>query len=407
MKNFPEIERLKDQMIKTQIELTSIPALGPKNRGDGEKKKADYVKSLLSEIGFDKIREYNAPDLRVSCGYRPNIVAILYGENKEKTVWILTHLDIVPPGSKELWRSDPFKVEVKNEKLYGRGVEDNQQEMVASIYAVKALRELKIRPKYNVGLVFVSDEETGSKYGIEYLLSQDIFKKGDIIIAPDGGNSKGTMIEVAEKSILWLKFIVKGKQFHASVPQKAKNASRIGARFLLRLDKAFHRRFKKKNSLFTPSVSTFEPTRREENVPNVNTIPGQDIFYFDCRILPEYPLKKVISFIKREIKEAEKEFRVKIKFEEVMATPAPLPTPEDAEVVRLLKNSIKAIYGVRARPKGIGGGTVAAFFRKVGYNAVVWSKIDGTAHQPNEYCIIDNMVNDAKVYFHLLTAPQP
>ncbi len=402
---FSKIDKFRDEMVETQIRLTSIPALGPQNGGDGEKEKADYVKSLLGSIGFDRIEEYKAPDLRVSCGYRPNIVAILYGENRRKTVWILTHLDIVPPGSRELWRTDPFKAEVKNGKIYGRGVEDNQQEMVASIYAVKALKELKIRPKYNVGLAFVSDEETGSRYGVEYLLSQDIFKKEDIIIAPDGGNSKGTMIEVAEKSLLWLKFTVKGKQFHASVPQKAKNASRIGSQFLLRLDKVLHKRFRKENPLFTPPVSTFEPTRREENVPNVNTIPGQDIFYFDCRILPEYPLKEVIGFIKRETKEAEREFKVKIKLEEVMTTPAPPPTPEDAEVVKLLKSSIKAVYGVRARARGIGGGTVAAFFRKAGYDAVVWSKIDGTAHQPNEYCVIKNMVDDAKVYLHLLTRP--
>jgi len=135
----------------------------------------------------------------------------------------------------------------------------------------------------------------------------------------------------------------------------------------------------------------------------VNTIPGQDVFYFDCRILPKYPLREVIGFIKREIKKAEKEFKGRIEIEEIMKSPAPPPTPEDAEVVRLLKNSIKAVYGVRARPKGIGGGTVAAFFRKAGYNAVVWSKIDGTAHQPNEYCIIDNMIGDTKVYLHLFT----
>ena len=50
---------------------------------------------------------------------------------------------------------------------------------------------------------------------------------------------------------------------------------------------------------------------------------------------------------------------------------------------------------------GIGGGTVAAFFRREGFNAAVWAKMDETAHQPNEYCIIDNMVDDAKVYAHI------
>ncbi|MCD6372386.1 MAG: M20/M25/M40 family metallo-hydrolase, partial [Thermococcus sp.] len=45
----------------------------------------------------------------------------------------------------------------------------------------------------------------------------------------------------------------------------------------------------------------------------------------------------------------------------------------------------------------IGGGTFAAYFRKLGIPAVVWATLDEMAHQPNEYAKIDNMVEDAKV----------
>jgi succinyl-diaminopimelate desuccinylase len=53
---------------------------------------------------------------------------------------------------------------------------------------------------------------------------------------------------------------------------------------------------------------------------------------------------------------------------------------------------------------GIGGGTVAAFFREAGLPAAVWSKMDDQAHQPDEYCVIENMVNDAKVMVRLILA---
>jgi succinyl-diaminopimelate desuccinylase len=46
---------------------------------------------------------------------------------------------------------------------------------------------------------------------------------------------------------------------------------------------------------------------------------------------------------------------------------------------------------------GIGGGTVAAFFRDAGFPAAVWSTISPTAHQPNEYCSIKNIITDAKI----------
>jgi succinyl-diaminopimelate desuccinylase len=51
---------------------------------------------------------------------------------------------------------------------------------------------------------------------------------------------------------------------------------------------------------------------------------------------------------------------------------------------------------------GVGAGTVAAVFRRHGYEAAVWSKINYKAHQPNECCRIDNMIGDAKVFAHLM-----
>ena len=47
---------------------------------------------------------------------------------------------------------------------------------------------------------------------------------------------------------------------------------------------------------------------------------------------------------------------------------------------------------------GIGGGTVAAFFRRAGLPAAVWMTQTDTAHQPNEYCLISNIMTDAKVF---------
>jgi succinyl-diaminopimelate desuccinylase len=73
----------------------------------------------------------------------------------------------------------------------------------------------------------------------------------------------------------------------------------------------------------------------------------------------------------------------------------------------MLKKAVKDVYGVEARPMGIGGSTVAAPFRAAGYPAVVWSKVNSTAHQANESCEVPNMVGDAKVYAHLFTQQLP
>jgi succinyl-diaminopimelate desuccinylase len=402
-KAFAKIDGYRDEMIDVQTKLTAIPALAPVNGGEGEWKKSEFFKGWLQSSGiFDKIDQYDSPDPEVPSGKRPNLVAMMKGASSARRVWVMGHLDIVPPGDLAKWSSDPYKVKVEDGKIFGRGVEDNQHGIVTPLFAAKALRELGATPPYDIGLILVADEETGSKHGIQFLLNRhgDIFQKGDFIVVPDAGVPDGTMIEVAEKSIFWLKIMTKGKQCHASTPKEGINAHRAAAHLITKIDKLY-RMFSQKNKVFDPPISTFEPTKKEANVPNINTIPGDDVIYIDMRILPEIKIDDVFKAIKGMIKEVEDKFGVAISTSEAQREDAAPATPADAPVVLALSAAIKDVYRVKAKPKGIGGGTVAAFFRRHGFGAVVWSKIDECAHQPNEYTIIDNMVGDAKVFAHL------
>jgi succinyl-diaminopimelate desuccinylase len=395
------IDSFRDEMIDFQIKLCARPAIAPASGGEGEAQKAEILLDFLKKNGFSHIEVIKAPDLDAPAGHRPNILAFYKGKSSSKTIWIMTHMDIVPPGELGQWRGDPFKAWVEEGKIYGRGVEDNQQDMVASLYAVKAFHEEGLKPNYDIGIVLVADEETGSGKGIDYVLNHSrAFRKQDLIIVPDAGNEEGTMIEVAEKSILWLKFKTLGKQAHGSTPEKGINSFRA-ASFLVTELNNLYKIFPDKDTLFDPSISTFEPTKKEPNVPNINTIPGEDVFYMDSRILPGYTIEEVTEAIKKMTAKIEKEFKVEIVIEEAQKAPAAPPTSAEAPVVQALKKAIKAIYGKEGKATGIGGGTVAALFRNANFEAACWSKVDETAHQPNEYCIIDNMMGDAKVFAHI------
>jgi len=396
------IDSYREAMIRMQIGLTAIPALSPENGGDGEWEKSRYLLANLRKLGFTVIREINAPDGRVTAGVRPNILVTVPGRDKNRTVWILTHLDIVPPGEMKFWDRDPYQGYVKNERVYGRGTEDNQQDLVASLFAARAFLEEGIVPESNIGLAFVSDEETASRWGLAYILRQESnpFRKTDLLVIPDSGNEEGTMIEVAEKSIYWLRFKTVGKQCHASKPELGKNAFLAASHLVVRLDE-LHRVLGAVDTLYHPPMSTFQPTKKEANVPNVNTIPGEDIFYLDCRILPQYPLQEVHRQVRGMADDVERRFDVRIEIEAVQEVQAPAPTPGDAPVVLALQEAVRAVYRLQARPEGIGAGTVAAYFRRDGYPAAVWCRIGQTAHQPNENCLIASMMGNAKVYAHL------
>ncbi|MFQ5753280.1 MAG: M20/M25/M40 family metallo-hydrolase, partial [bacterium] len=149
-------------------------------------------------------------------------MAKIKGKEHSRTIWIMSHMDVVPPGDINKWQGDPWTIRVEDGKIIGRGTEDNHQGIVSSLLTAKAFRDEGIQPEHDIGLVLVADEETGSKYGIQYLLKyhKEIFKNEDFIIIPDAGSEDGTMIEVAEKSIIWIKFRVLGKQTHASTPER-------------------------------------------------------------------------------------------------------------------------------------------------------------------------------------------
>lgn len=399
MKNklFKTIESLEPDMIALLSELISIPAIDPSDGGKGEYQKGQLIINKLKELGFNKVEVYNSEDSSAECGVRPNIVIRTEGRTK-KRLWIISHIDVVPEGNSSLWNTDPFKAVLKDGKLYGRGTSDNGQELVSSLYALIALQKNNILPKYEICLCMVANEESGSKYGIYHLIKQNLFDKEDLIVVPDGGSSDGAFIQVAEKSICWIEFEVTGKQAHASMPDLGNNACRAANKFSVALDEALHTAFPEADNLFVPTFSTFEPTFRAANVPNINTIPGHERFCFDCRVLPSVPLEAVIKVVNAEIKNIENKLKVNITYKFIQKEQAPAPTSSTAPVVELLKNALVQVISATPKIGGIGGGTCAAFFRKEGIPAVVWNQEDPVAHMPNEYAKVEHILNEAKVF---------
>ena len=394
------LERRRPDMIELQRELVRRVAVGPDYDGPGEGEKAAFLTELLTGWGL-RVDNFPAPDERVAGGLRPNLVAWVPGHSDAK-VWVLSHLDVVPPGDESLWHSDPFTLRVEGDRLYGRGTEDNHHGIVTSLMAAKALLDLGHMPARTLALTLVADEETGNLKGLDHLLQhqRQLFSPDDLIIVPDAGSPDGTMIEVAEKSILWLRLTLTGKQCHASRPELGRNTLAAAARVIVALE-GLKTEFGLANPLFEPPVSTFEPTKKEANVPNINTIPGRDVFYLDCRVLPDYDLGVIKERVLALGSEATRPLGVSLTVEPVQELKSAPPTKPEAPVVQALREAIQEVYGREATPQGIGGGTVAAFFRQAGLPAAVWMSVSQTAHQPDEFCSLDKLVGDAQVLAHV------
>lgn len=415
---------LMDETIKISSDLIRINSVNPAFGGVGEKKKAEYVLNKLNEyiqkynIKNCSIKQYTTQDDKGII--RPNIVA-KFDFGKNKTLHIISHLDTVPEGDLNLWNSNPYEPVIKDGNIYGRGSEDNHKGIVSSLLLLKMIFENKSKenefyPKYNLCLIFVSDEECGSNYGIQYLLNyeKEIFDKNELIIIPDFGTPDGNYIEIAEKNILWLKFKIKGKQCHGSTPNDGINANVLLFNFANNLYNMLYTKYDKKDELFNPPYSTFEPTMLFNKVENTNTIPGYVELCFDCRILPEYNVDEILkdidgfihdfkNNINKYLKYYDEEEIKNISIEyEILQKELSQKTPENSEIVIELENAIKKILDREPILCGMGGGTVGAFLRAKDYDTVVWGIGEETAHQPNEHIKLEDLIKMAKIYYEIL-----
>ena len=255
--------------------------------------------------------------------------------------------------------------------------------------------------KKSIGLAIVSDEETTSLMGISHLIDEGCFSEDDVIIVPDWGVPGGTMIEVAEKHLLWFKVCVTGKQIHGSIPDKGLNSFRISADLICKLSDRLKEKFGNSNPIFRPSVSTFEPTKSYSDPVSVNIIPGYFEFYMDCRILPEYDPEIVFDYVKRIVSEYSEETEAEIEVVLEQMTFSGKPSSTDSEAFKAFRESVEAVVDGKVETVGVGGGTCANFFRLKGMDAYVWQTGGGTLHQPNEHVFVSNIISDAKVYANL------
>ena len=387
----------QDRIVGALCDMLRIKAVGPENGGTGEAERGDFLVELLGKLGFDEVEQYDSKDSRVPSGRRPNIVARVKGST-DSNIWVVTHTDTVPEGDLEAWTRPPYDPQVVDGRVYGRGSEDNGQELIASLFGLVALLEAGITPEFNVGLAFVSDEEYGNAHGIEVLLKNGLFKEGDLIVVPDHGYPDGASIAIVEKSVAWVKVVVVGRQTHGSTPANGVNAFEVAARYICRCTDRLRSEFSKSDPLFDPPESTFVPSKCDGNNYNINTVPGRQVFYCDFRVLPDYALDDIMAEMQAVARELEAKWGAKIDVSFVDRTESAGRTPHDAEVVKRLGEAITVVGGFTPKPVGIGGATFATPFRKAGLEAVAWSTIPGTGHDADEYIEISGLMFDAKTY---------
>ena len=158
---------------KEVIRLSSQPSVSARNEGIEEC--ALLVEEMLKEIGA------STKVLRMD-GAAPLVYGEVKGKRTDKTVMFYNHYDVQPEEPLELWKSPPFKPEIRDGVIYGRGVSDDKGELVARLKVVESYVKTAGGPPCNLKFCFEGEEESGSVHLEEYVSKNSDLFKADAVI---------------------------------------------------------------------------------------------------------------------------------------------------------------------------------------------------------------------------------
>lgn len=355
----------KDRLIKLLKKLISINSENPPGN---EAEIGRFVRAYLDKLGLKtKVYEFKKN--------RPNVIGVLEGKDKSKSLLLTPHLDTVPAGRS--WKRQPWRAKIENGRLYGLGATDCKCNIACALEAMRSLVEERRALGYNLLFAATADEESGSGLGLIPLLEKGILKPSLAVVL----DADDFDIIITQKGLIHLKVKLSGKKAHGAYPWRGKNAISAAVNMLKEIQR-FDFGPGKNKYLRAPTV-------------NIGTIKGGDKvnvvadwceFELDFRFLPGMSDKKILSGLKQLIKKYSADFAIEIE-----GIQDPYYLDEKHYLVSSLASSMRKL-GLKPKIQGSEGATVITFFQEKGIPAVATGfGTEGTAHTADEYVRADNL----------------
>lgn len=401
-----EVERATDELVDFTAGMIRIPTINPP--GEHYEDCARYIGDRLASLGFET--EYIAAEGRPEHTRqhpRLNVVGTRHGVRPRPTVHLNGHFDVVPVG--QGWTVDPFAGLVRNGRVYGRGACDMKAGIAAAAYAAEAIRRAGVAVPGTIEVSGTVDEESGGFAGVAYLAEQGRLSslRTDYCIIPEPFSPDRVCI--GHRGVYWFEVAARGHIAHGSMPFLGVNAIE-GMGALLHIIQDELQPVLAARRTDVPVV----PEGARHATLNINGIfGGQPVdgiqspcvadlcrAVFDRRFLVE----EGFDFTKREIEEVIDRVRTRMPRVEYSLTDLmvvhPTRTPDDSPVIAAIDHSVEHVLG--RRPTHVASpGTydhkhvtrIAGVPHCVAYGPGELEQ----AHQPDEFCAVDDLVTSTKV----------
>lgn len=224
-----KIDRYLPEVVSLCQRLVQIPSENPP--GDTRAIAhfvAGHLSNLLTECNVEGLVHLIAPQKHM-----PNVVSTVEGLPGGRHLIFNGHLDTFPAGDPDRWDAPPFSGLIQNGRLYGRGSADMKGGLAASMFAFSMLCRMRRHWKGKATITLVSDEETGARWGSQYLLENYEYLKGTALL--NGEPSGVHMVSLGEKGRIWMNIEIRTSGGHGAYAFSANHAIDIAAAIVLRL----------------------------------------------------------------------------------------------------------------------------------------------------------------------------
>jgi succinyl-diaminopimelate desuccinylase len=305
------------------------------------------------------------------------------------------HTDVVPTGPLEEWKSDPFKPEVRDGLLYGRGAADMKSGLAAMVTASEQFAREHPHHRGSIAFLITSDEEgpsvDGTKKVVEALRARGETIDWCIVGEPSSEKSLGDTIKIGRRGSLSGRLTVHGVQGHVAYPQNAENPVHSLAPALAELTS---RTWDQGNEHFQPTTFQISNLNAGTGAPNV--IPGELKARFNLRYSPVQTIEGLKTIVEGILKKHGVRYTL-----EWYISGEPFFTPPGA-----LSQGVAAAIETEtgARPKlSTGGGTSdGRFIAPMGAQVVELGVINTTIHKVNECVRVEDIERLHRIYLRAL-----
>lgn len=430
-----EVLKNKEEIINSLQEFLKIDSVGVfENQtkdapfGKGVKDALLHMLSIGEKMGFKTANVDNV------AGH------IEFGEGNE-IIGILCHVDVVPADG--VWKYPPFSAQIDDGKIYARGAIDDKGPAMASLYAMKILKDLGVKPQKRIRLILGTDEETAWRGISRYL---EVYETPTIGFSPDANfpliyGEKGIMsidIETKEKADFTFKsgnrynvvpeyakaeikeeyfdfedfcknknakgkinnktYEVFGKASHAMAPEEGINAAIILAEFLNhKLDNNLLSFISNKlnDSRFRSMGLDFKDEEMGDLTVNVAVV-NIDHNGGKVGLNLRYPINWDKERFLKELTEKAKLYELEIK---VLSDQIPHYVNKDEPLNKILHDAyVKYTHDHETKIMTIGGGTYARALKTAVAFGMEFPHREDVVHKANEYLIIDDMIVATAIY---------